>query len=321
MKLISANHSSYPKIGFSHNQQKHRKAYADFEVGKITKEEFDRIQNQVIKEVINQQIDTGIEIITDGMIKWYDPISHFLSKFENVKINGLVRFFDTNFLYRQPIFNTEFKQKENFVVDEFKFANSICGNKTLKPVITGPYTLAKFSVINKLKFETVVMKLSDSIANEIKLLENQKAKIIQIEEPAIGKYPQDYKIFESAIKNIPKTKSRLSLTFYFTNIEKIFERLQELPVDILGIDFTYNPNLIQTISKYGSNKSLAIGLLDGRNTRLENQKDILNILEKMLKKIKTDCYLTTSCGLEYLPQDKAQLKLKLISKITKKWQT
>ena len=58
-------------------------------------------------------------------------------------------------------------------------------------------------------------------------------------------------------------------------------------------------------------KSLGLGLLDGRNTKLEDPAGVLKALDRMLPHVKgPECYLNPSSGLEYLPRDRALLKLK-----------
>ena len=59
-------------------------------------------------------------------------------------------------------------------------------------------------------------------------------------------------------------------------------------------------------------------LVDGRNTRLEDAGVVAKQLERIARGAGLDrAYLTPSCGLEYLPRDRAQLKLKLLATIQK----
>ena len=66
----------------------------------------------------------------------------------------------------------------------------------------------------------------------------------------------------------------------------------------------------------GSQKPLALGLVDGRNTRLEDAAAVAHAVDRILLRVKGEvCYLNPSCGLEYLPRDRAQAKLKLLAEI------
>ena len=103
MELRLANHSSYPRIGASGEQQRLRRAYGQRERGEVSADAFNQIQDSVVAEVIGEQVDAGCELLTDGQIRWYDPVSHLAGKLARVEINGLLRYFDTNFYFRQPV--------------------------------------------------------------------------------------------------------------------------------------------------------------------------------------------------------------------------
>jgi 5-methyltetrahydropteroyltriglutamate--homocysteine methyltransferase len=92
--------------------------------------------------------------------------------------------------------------------------------------------------------------------------------------------------------------------------------LQELPIDILGLDFTYNPKMVERVVALGAKRPLALGLVDARNTRREDPEGLARAVDRILFRVKGDpCYLTPSCGLEYLPRDRAQAKLRLLTEV------
>ena len=57
-------------------------------------------------------------------------------------------------------------------------------------------------------------------------------------------------------------------------------------------------------------------MIDARNTRLEDPTALARQVERLLLRLPGDlCYLTTSCGLEFLPRDRARAKLKLLVQV------
>jgi methionine synthase II (cobalamin-independent) len=112
---------SYPRIGDQPKQQRLRKAYGRLELGEITEAYFEKVQQSVVKASVREQEEAGLDLVTDGQIRWYDPVSHLAGKLEGVKINGLLRFFDTNFYFRQPIITAKLGWKGLWVQDEFIF--------------------------------------------------------------------------------------------------------------------------------------------------------------------------------------------------------
>ncbi len=91
-------------------------------------------------------------------------------------------------------------------------------------------------------------------------------------------------------------------------------------MDVLGFDFTYSPRLPDVIVRFGCEKDLGLGLVDGRNTRLESESEVLATLKKILPTVGSErVYLNPSCGLgEYLPRELAFKKLQNMAAIARK---
>jgi len=321
MELITASTGSYPRIGTAPEKQRLRAEYARLEKGEISREDFARVQDEVTKEVIKEQKRAGIELATDGQVRWYDQISHFVRKLSGCEIDGLLRLFDTNFYFRQPVINGKVQWTAPIVVDEFTFAKKV-SSIPIKPVVTGPCTLAKHSIDRHYhNFSSLVADFAVAIGKEVNALAKAGADIIQLDEPSILKNLQDFKIFESAVGEISKNKgkARLALYTYFGDAAKLYDKLQSLPIDIIGLDFTYSQKLPNVIESSGSEKELGLGLIDGRNTKIENVKGTAKVATKILKKLNAErAYLNPSCGLdEYLPREVAFEKMKNIVAIAK----
>src|SRR3990172_8277411 len=95
---------------------------------------------------------TGMDLVTDGQIRWYDPISHLAGKWENISINGLVRFFDTNFYVRQPEVKGPIRGSRPVLRADFEMVQA-ASKRPVKPVLTGALTLARHSVIEYPPYE------------------------------------------------------------------------------------------------------------------------------------------------------------------------
>jgi len=321
MEILSASTGSYPRIGDRPEQQRHRQAYAQHERGGISDEELEQMQDEVTREVIEEQVRTGLDVVTDGQVRWYDPISHFARKLEGCEINGLLRFFDTNFYFRQPVIRGKLVKRESILKREFTFAKEI--SKSVKPVVTGPYTLARLSIDRRGDgFQPLVDEFASVISQEVQELAEAGAELIQIDEPAILKNPADFQTFEKAVQKVVAKKgdARVALYTYFGDVAPIYQKLLELPVDVLGLDFTYSPKLPEAIARFGCEKELGVGLIDGRNTRLERENEVIDVLKLILPAVKSErVYLNPSCGLgDYLPRVIAFKKLQNTASIAKK---
>lgn len=338
MNLILSHTGSYPRIGDTPELQILRRTIAAADRGEKTAADLSYAEDEMSRLAIQDQVRAGVELLTDGQIRWYDPISHLAGKLEGVKIRGLLRFFDTNSYFRQPVLVARPVRKAPVLVNAYKFARNALGSiptssekagkVAIKPILTGPYTLAKFSLAENSgmgALEARAQAYAEALAAEFRALAEAGAELIQVDEPAIIKYPGDWEIFAKSLETILRARKeavaagkrvQLALYVYFHNPAPLYDKLAQLPVDVLGLDFTYNPNLVDTVAASGSPVPLGLGLVDGRNTRLEEVEGVARQVERMLPKISGGrAYLGPSSGLEYLPRDRALAKLELLAKI------
>jgi 5-methyltetrahydropteroyltriglutamate--homocysteine methyltransferase len=319
MELLTLSHGSYPRIGSTPDQQILRRALAKRDRGEKTGVDVRAAEDHMVLLALEEQQEAGIDIVTDGLIRWNDPISHLAGKLKGLRIDGLLRYFDTNFYFRQPIVDGMIKRSQPLIVDEFHWASQK-SRQPVKPVVTGAYTLARLSLRegSARSMESVVISFAEALGQEVAELAAAGASLIQIDEPAVVKHPTDLRLASEALRKIAahKEPAKLGLALYFGDAAPFYTTLQDLPFDILILDFIYSPKLPDVIEAEGSVKQIGFGLLDGRNTRLEDQLTVKRQLERMLRHVKSECsYLTTSCGLEYLPRDRAQLKLKCLTSL------
>ncbi|MGH7174084.1 MAG: hypothetical protein ACRELG_27755 [Gemmataceae bacterium] len=321
MKLLTANHSSYPRIGSNTDEQALRRAIALREQGRGTDDGVREAEDRLVKLALEDQEKAGLDVVTDGLVRWNDPISHLSAKLDGIRIGGLIRYFDTNFYVRRAVAEGRPTRRRPLVLDEFKWAAERAA-RPVKAVLTGPCTFARYSTSSGDGGNrgSLVLPYAEALAAEVAELAAAGAHTIQIDEPCLAKYPSDLALAREAIPLIASRKgdAELGVAIFFGDVTPIYARLQELPVDALILDFTYSKNLTRAIEAEGSAKRLGLGLIDGRNTKLDDKDSIARQVERMSGRVTADrCYLTTSCGLEFLPRDRAQLKLKHLTAIKK----
>ena len=314
MTLLTKNVGSYPRIGDRDEQQRLRRAHAQLEKGAISEADFAAVEDDATREVIAEQIAAGLDLVTDGQVRWYDVVSHVVKILGSTSVNGLVRFFDTNYLVRQLAVDGPISWRGPVLAAEYAFAvkNSA---KPVIPVVIGPFTLAKHTIAGtrSASFDVLFHEITDAIAQEVAALAQAGADRVQLDEPSITAFSDEFPLFAQGVNKIAKSAPRvaLELHLYFGDATPLYDRLQALPVSVLGLDFTYSPGLVEKIAAAGSDKGIAFGLIDGRNTKLDDKAAVLRTLEKLLPKVRGDrAYLCPSCGLEYLPRDRALRKLK-----------
>ena len=318
MRLIATNSGSYPRIGKNPELHLLRQTIAARDSGKKTDADVKAAEDELTRCAIREQIESGLDLVTDGQIRWYDPVSHLAGKLENVAVNGLLRFFDTNYYLRQPVVQGPVVWERAVLRPEYEMA-AAASSKPVKQVLTGAYTLARHSIVEyppyQKDFARLVLDYNEAIAKEVSELAAAGASVIQIDEPSILKEPShaDLDLLEACWNKLAavKGKARLALAVYFGDATPLLHHLLSMPADIVALDFTYNRRLVDQVAEAKPSKSLGLGLLDGRNTRLDDPAAVLKALERILPQVRAgECYLNPSSGLEYLPRDRALAKLK-----------
>jgi 5-methyltetrahydropteroyltriglutamate--homocysteine methyltransferase len=319
--LLTTVVGNYPKISKDKNALNLRNALNQFDQKKISKEELERTYQETILRVIKEQEEAGIDIITDGQIRWFDLVTPLAKNIEGMEIGGLIRFFDNNFYFRRPVVKSEVKFKNYSTVEEFKFA-SLKATKKVKAVIVGPFTLAKLSLDEHYHdLEKLTLDLAEILNQEIIGLENAGAEIIQIDEPSLCFSPESFDLAKKALDIVMSNiKAKTACYFYFGSIKNLYPRIFDLPVDIIGLDIKSMPENLDLFLQNDFSQEIALGCVDARNTKMESEEELLKLFEKVTKRFPhKQIYVNPSCGLEFLPQENAFAKLKNMANAVKKF--
>jgi 5-methyltetrahydropteroyltriglutamate--homocysteine methyltransferase len=313
---------NYPKITEDKSAPNLRLALNRSDQGEISEEELEKVYEDTIKRVIKEQEEAGVDLITDGQIRWDDLVTPFAKNIEGFTIGGLIRFFDNNVYYRRPIVKSKLAFKDYSTVEEFTFLKQN-STKKVKAVIVGPFTFAKMSKDEHYNgIDKLTLELAEILKKEAKKLEEVGAEFIQIDEPSLCFSPEKIDLVNQAIKIVTDgLKAKTFLSLYFGGIEDLIPQLFDLPVDGIGIDVVSKPdNLNLILDGSFNNKELIFGCLDARNTRLEKEKEVLNLFERITQKVSSEkLYISPSCGLEFLPHETALLKLKRMVQAVEKF--
>jgi 5-methyltetrahydropteroyltriglutamate--homocysteine methyltransferase len=288
-----------------------RKAIADFDAGKITLDDLHRVEDEVTVEVIREQIDAGLGLITDGKIRWEDEQTYLARKLAGFAIDGLIRYFDSNTYYRQPTCVGAVSWTEPITVRDYSFAVEH-STRPVKAVLTGPYTLARLSENHFYKsLDEFVFALADALNREVLALQAAGATFIQLDEPAILRHKADWPLLEAAVRRVTRNvTAKLALYTYFGDVDGVFPDILSLPVAVVGLDFVQGVKNWDVVTRAPFTRELGLGIVDARNTRLERVGELHQALDRISAVVSLDrVYVNPTCGLEFLPRERAQEKL------------
>jgi len=301
---------NYPKIPNRPRVARLRNAYSRLDRGEISREDFARVQDEVTREVLREQVEAGVDLVTDGQIRWEDEQTYIAGGLKGVALNGLTRFFDTNTYYREPIIEGPVSWQAPITVRDYEFAaeNS---ERPVKPVLTGPCTLARLSHDNHYgNVEALALALAEALNAEARALQSAGATLIQINEPAVTWHPEDTAIAAKAWRRLLDGLSvETAVYFYFGPADGALATAVESGFTTVGIDATL-PGALEALRRGPTPRKLAAGVIDSRTTRLEPVDVIAARVREVASVVAPeDLYVNPNMGLEFLPREQAQAKL------------
>ncbi len=302
---------NYPKVSSDKNAPNLRNALNAFDQKKIMAEELERVYQAAIQRVVHEQEEAGVDLPTDGQIRWDDIATFFAKNFEGAYINGLIRFFDNNAYYRKPVFTGELKLRAPGSGTEYRTA-SIYSRRRLKGVVVGPYTLTRMSVDEYYKDEErLVMTLASILRQEVLALQEAGAEYIQIDEPFLTWAPDGLPLAKRALTEMLEgIRAKKILALYFGSIKPLVPALYDFPVDLFAVDTVSKPENLELLLNAPQNKGIVAGCFDARNIKLEPKAELFALYKKLAAQNRPGVFVSPSCGLEFLPHSDAVAKLK-----------
>lgn len=312
--MITTVVGNYPKVPDLPAPGKWRTAVEKFQKGQIDEAALRQVEDEVTLEAIRDQVEAGVDLITDGQIRWDDGQTYFVRRLRGFSVNGLQRYFDTNVYYRAPVAEGKISWLEPITVRDFTFAREH-SPRPVKPVITGPFTLARLS--HNAHYPTVrefVVSLAKELNNELRALEAAGAETVQVDEPSLCKHKQEFALFAEAMGVLTDgVKARKILCTYFGDVGGVYPQVLDLPFDVIGLDFVAGHRNWDAVRQAPFAKGLMFGIVDARNTRMETVDEMVAAIRRITEVVAPERLMVSpSAGLEFLPHGVARRKLQVL---------
>ncbi|MDV7240524.1 MULTISPECIES: 5-methyltetrahydropteroyltriglutamate--homocysteine S-methyltransferase [Rhodococcus] len=226
----------------------------------------------------------------------------------------LVRFFGTNYHYRQPELdeNTTFSLRSDTLMDEF--ARAKARGIELRPVVLGPVSLLLLSKVGPTSrrhgFST--LDLLDKILPEYELLFEQLAKAgatcVQLDEPSFteDRTPEELAALARAYEKLSHAplRPRILVTGPYGHLGEALALLAATKVEALGLDLVSHRMSADDLAKIPGirRKRIYAGVVDGRNVWRVDRYNTLTYLNT-IKDVVPDLVVSTSTSLLHVPYD------------------
>ena len=266
-------------------------------------------------EVVDAQVDAGLDRVVEGQLRWDDMLAHPLTIHENVETGGIVRYYDNNNFYRDPRVQGELTPSGD-VAAELEAVDA----DALQAVLPGPYSLADLATDEYYGDEADFLDaVADFLADEIDAFPSHETLFLL--EPSLVENPPDDDADDHASEVIDRVADATDAdvvvhTYWGAVPEKTYAHLMDADVDAIGFDFvTETEDALYNINEYGTKDQIAMGLVDGQNTLVESPETIRDRVEWVDERTHTDferAYVTSNTELFYLPVNRFEEKLQAL---------
>ena len=288
----------------------------------LTDAQLEEVFQGVTREVLKLQEQAGLDLLTDGQIRWEDLVAPLAKRIEGFEINGLERWFDNNVYYRRPILRAAPVRRGPILVDQYVMAKGST-RQPVKAVLPGPYTFVMVSEDRHFKnAKRFMRRIAEILNDEARALAAAGAPLIQFDEPALGFGPSaawgSGRAGKPPIKDVLEAlaiatkgvRTKTALYTYFGSLNGTLEALQRAPVDLIGVDVVSDPKALGAVRRLKWTKELALGCLDARNTKLESVTELHALFDVMKTRVPLKrLTVNPNCGLEFLPYEQACQKV------------
>ena len=270
-------------------------------------------------EVVDVQVDAGLDRVAEGQLRWDDMLAHPLAVHDNVETRGIVRYYDNNNFYREPVVTDELTTGGDVAAELDAAAELV--DSGLQAVLPGPYSLADLATDEHYGDEAeFVDAVADFLVREVEQFPDVETLFLL--EPSLAENPPEDGEDERASEAIDAIASAIDAevvahTYWGPIPEKTYAHLMDADVDAIGFDLVsdHEKNLYN-VQEYGTKDSVALGVVDGQNTRVESPetiRDRVDWFEAQTNTAYDTVYATTNTETFYLPVNKFEDKIQSLA--------
>lgn len=306
-----------------------RKSYRNNE---ISEEEYNNKIKEKIAEVIKLQEEIGIDVLVHGEYERNDMVEYFGENLDGYLFTekAWVQSYGTRCV-KPPVIWSTIKRKKPITVEYSSFAQSLT-DKPVKGMLTGPVTILNWSFPREdVSLEEMAYEIALAIREEVLDLESFGINVIQIDEAALKeKLPlrkedwyKEYldwaiKAFNLVHSGVKET-TQIHTHMCYSEFENIIKDIDNMDADVISFEASRsNLSIIDALNKNNFETEVGPGVYDIHSPRVPSVEEIVEALNKMLKKIpKENLWINPDCGLKTRGEKETNASLKNMVEATK----
>jgi methionine synthase II (cobalamin-independent) len=267
-------------------------ATRDLDRGRASHGDVERQRADDLETLIAAQTDAGFDLLTDGMLAWQDLFRPLVEASDGLEPGGLVRFLDTNTFIRTP-------------------------HVTGTPSLTAPLDTEAVAQLEGQRLVTLPSPFAfgeaagrdaGEIAERVlgPAIEALDAALVVLSEPFLARRSDtDVAALGDALARLP-ARGTLVLQLTFGDASALLDRLVDLPVDGIGVDFYLTP--FDAVPE-GFPKLLLAGVVDARSSAVEDPAVLASFAGRLDDRTAGGVALVPNGDLQFVAEPIARRKL------------
>ena len=293
--------------------QRARNQYA---AGKLTREELERLTRQATREIIELQLELGLDILVHGEMDRGDMVAYFGENLPGMRLGGLIRSYGNRY-YHKPVIFDEVRWEKPITLEMWRFAQGLT-EKPVKGMLTGPYTIVEWSFEEYYgSRREAVLAMAQVIRREARELEQAGAQYIQIDEPALPTRAEDLPLAVDAMGVVTDGLKAKTITHIcYGDFASVYPGFLDMPVqqfDLEAANSGYDLVELFKADGFPQEREIAWGVIDVHSHVVETADQVRAGIRRSLEIVPPErLYIDPDCGLKTRTWDEAAAKLRVM---------
>lgn len=275
-------------------------ATRDFDRGRITGEAMERQRDRDVGDFFETQREAGLDHLLDGLLCWQDIFRPFAEHAEGLVLGPLTRFLNTNTFFRAPVAETNKPLLAGSLGEPYFRAGELPRGRWVA-TLPSPHSLA-LSSSGDLEPRAVAEGI---LGPQVRWLADNGCAMVVLQETALVGGKGDAFALGAALEAL-EGPVPLALQLPFADAGPVLGELAGLDVDAVGVDF-YATDVDALPRPFP--KTLLAGVVDARNSLLEEPEDIVKFGRRLLEELEGDLHLVPNGDLQFVPRKIAREKV------------
>ena len=263
------------------------------------------------------KLQEGLDLQYDGLLNWQDLLRPFVEIWDAVRMDGLVRYYETNTFFRVIEFGDNVRLDEPQIEPWFdKYFHKPHGGLWFA-YLPAPTLVRRFAKGATLR---VIVDIMLETAHYI----IPKVDAIYFGDPSLvydGVSADDMQVlrkFYAMVKRELGSKLLLLMTYFASPDEERLNFLVSLEVDAIGLDFVHTEYEVLKRLHWPHDKGIAAGVFDTENSLIESPNTVIQFVQMLAEELNPQFIIITgSSDWHFLPRTCADKKVQVLKSLPK----